>query len=376
MYDFIIVGGGISGLRVGIELLKKRMTCCILEKYEIGGRVTTFKKFIPGFGVAQWENGAGRISTSHKKVLQLLKQYGLTFVPHSSDSQYFSGTMTENHFNDLIRVYIEPLKQLDPMILATHTLKELFDTLGVPSSFYIQFPYFSEIHVLRADLALHAFQNEMGFGMFGSCKEGLSALIHAMYNEFISLGGEVITGMEVFRIHKHTVFSKRVFHAKRIVLAVDSNALHSIRGIHAPVLKYLAMKPLLRIYAVFKNPVVIPRIVTDSPIRYIIPITPHIIMISYTDGDDTQFWKKKGQKEVMMELRNIIDVPDPIFFKMHFWRNGCTYWLPGRYNVEQESAKSLQISENVFVCGESFAVHQCWMESALDQADALLSRCI
>jgi hypothetical protein len=26
---------------------------------------------------------------------------------------------------------------------------------------------------------------------------------------------------------------------------------------------------------------------------------------------------------------------------------------------------------NLFMCGESFAVRQCWMESALDQADKL-----
>ena len=95
-------------------------------------------------------------------------------------------------------------------------------------------------------------------------------------------------------------------------------------------------------------------------------------MISYTDGDDARYWKKKDQVAVMKELRKIVDVPDPIFFKKEYWADGCTYWLPGKYNVEEESEKSLQIGENVFVCGESYAVHQCWIESALDQADKLL----
>ena len=371
MYDVIVVGGGIAGLRIGIEMAKHG-TCCILEKYDIGGRVSTFKKFIPGFGKIQWESGAGRICRSHTKVLKLLKKYGLTFVPYSSDSNYFSGTMEHNNFNDLIRVYLEPLRNLDPTILATHTLGELLTLIDAPD-FYMKFPYFSEIHVLRADIALYSFENEMGSDSFGICKEGLSALIDAMRNEFISLGGKII-GANVVRIGKNVVYCENKdhankYHANKIVLALDAVSLQSIKGIHAPVLKYLKMEPLLRIYAVFKTPVTIPRIITDSPIRNIIPITPHIIMISYTDGDDTKFWKKH---DVMKELRKIVDVPDPIFLKKHYWANGCTYWLPGNYNVEEESYKSLQLAENVFLCGESYAVNQCWMESALDQADKLL----
>ena len=375
MYDLIIVGGGIAGLRVGIEMAKKSR-CCILEKYDIGGRITTFKKVIPGVGKVQWESGAGRISHSHKKVLKLLKKYGLTFVPYSSNSNYFSGTLEHNHFNDLIDVYLEPLRTLDPAILATHTLGELLDRFVDARDFYMKFPYFSEIHVLRADIALRAFEHEMGSDSFGICKEGLSALVDGMRNEFISLGGEII-GANVVRIGKNTVYCENKDHANKynankIVFALDAVSLQSIKGIHAPVLKYLKMEPLLRIYAVFKTPVTIPRIVTDSPIRNIIPITPHIVMISYTDGDDTRFWRKKEQDAVMKELRKIVDVPDPIFFKKHYWANGCTYWLPGNYNVEEESYKSLQLAENVFLCGESFAVNQCWMESALDQADKLL----
>ena len=82
----------------------------------------------------------------------------------------------------------------------------------------------------------------------------------------------------------------------------------------------------------------------------------------------------------MTEARKLFPertIPDPIFFKQHPWYEGCTYWLPGSYNVEEESKKSLHprphTIPNLFMCGESFAVHQCWIESALDQADKLLS---
>jgi hypothetical protein len=135
------------------------------------------------------------------------------------------------------------------------------------------------------------------------------------------------------------------------------------------------------------------KIVTNSPIRYIIPIdqTRGIVMISYTDGLDAKYWIREDEiggvhgnenvKELIMtEIRKLFPdrtIPDPIFFKQHPWYDGCTYWLPGNYNVREESIKSLHplpISiPNLYMCGESFAVKQCWIESALDQADNLLN---
>ena len=73
MYDIVIIGAGIAGLRVGIETLTRYpgKKCCILEKYDYnGGRVVTYHT---PKNKLHWEGGAGRISMKHKKVLQLLK---------------------------------------------------------------------------------------------------------------------------------------------------------------------------------------------------------------------------------------------------------------------------------------------------------------
>ena len=156
------------------------------------------------------------------------------------------------------------------------------------------------------------------------------------------------------------------------------------------------MMPLLRMYAVFPVKAGIswfsglPKVVTNSPIRYIIPVDAKkgIIMISYTDGADAVWWMKEGRDKkhgeenvkdlVLSEVRRLFsdrNVPDPLFFKQHPWYDGCTYWLPGKYSAEDESLESLQplpkTIPNLFMCGESFAVEQCWMESALVQSDKL-----
>jgi protoporphyrinogen oxidase len=421
LYDLIIVGGGIAGLRVGIESLKlnPHLKCCILEKYGyIGGRIVTFKKDIPKVGKVQWENGAGRISTSHKIVLKLLDDYKLTFIPIGADIDFINKsapTISTNNFTDLIQFYLEPISKLSSNILANHTLKELLDkTMGssVAKTFYEQFPYYSEIHVLRADLALNAFQNEMKSNEgFGVCKEGLSAMIDAMVNEFIHLGGTIIMNTTLFKITnnpdnsikldcKILNISKNIsYTGKNVVLALHHTALKNIIGIKTlNILKHLTMTPLLRMYAVFPTKKGVSwfsnlnKIVTNSPIRYIIPIDSSrgIIMISYTDGLDAKKWIKEYETTlehgdnnikdlVMTEIRQLFPdrtIPDPIFFKQHPWYDGCSYWLPGSYNVVEESNNSLypmpRRFPNLFMTGESFAVNQCWMESALEQTDKLL----
>jgi hypothetical protein len=427
IYDLIIVGGGIAGLRVGIEALKRYpfMRCCILEKYNyIGGRVVTFKKTIPKVGDVQWENGAGRISTAHHKVLTLLQRYNLTYVPISDEVDYINDptvglghpVRTGNKFTDLIKVYLDPLERLSYDILERHTVGELLDkTLGpgAAARFYEQFPYWAEIHSLRADLALKSFKGEMHSNKgFGVCKEGLSALIEGMKTEFLRYGGTIMIDTELYRVSSYPDrslhFSCRIRNTKKTlafigragVLALHHTALKGIEGVsHLKVLKHLVMEPLVRMYAIFpvrrgtwwgKD---LNKTVTNSPIRYIIPIDPSrgIVMISYTDGADARFWikqdesaKEHGEENVkdlvMTEIRRLFPdrvIPNPIFFKQHPWYDGCTYWRPGRYDVVQESKQSLHPlpgqMPNLFMCGESFAVKQCWMESALEQADDLLA---
>ena len=411
-YDVVIVGAGVAGLRVGIETLRMKpgISCCILEKYRYhGGRVVTYKKNISGIGSVQWENGAGRIASSHHRVLSLFKQYHLSFVPIESDSMFLSKAgYRPNPFSELYEIYIKPLESLSLTVLQTHTIYQLLEqTVGpkVAKDVCVTFPYFSEMYTLRADCALESFRSEMGSSAsFGVCGEGLSSLVEGMVNEFESLGGKLISQIEVTSIDYHSgVFS---LHSKQIcdgitkkttiqcstcVLALHSHAVKQIRGVnHLPVLSKLMMMPLLRMYAIF--PTIggkswfsnLRKTVTDDPIRYIIPTGKRTIMISYTDGKDASYWFRQGnvtkvEQHVMKHIRRLFPdrtIPDPLFFKMHPWYQGCTYWLPGSYSVEEESYASLQplkkTMPNLFMCGESFAVKQCWIESALDQADQLL----
>jgi hypothetical protein len=417
-YDLVIVGAGAAGLRIGIETLTKQPTlrCCILEKYNyVGGRVVTYRKNLPSIGDVQWENGAGRISKHHRRVRELMTRYGLHFAPIQGDTSFLSKETKElapNLFYQLHSMYFEPLRGLSNDVLASHTLGQILrKTIGVQKTMELsqQFPYYSELHVLRADLALDAFDDEMGSNAgFGVCVEGYQAITDHMMKDFLSRGGILVKNIEVTGVqsmHDHSiqVFAKekncikgqpslsRVFHGTHVVLALHYNALRTIRGVHFPALHHLAMPPLLRIYAVYpkeKGHVWfegLPKIVTNSRLRYIIPYdaTKGVIMISYTEGPDAEFWMKMSESElrrrISSEVRSLFpdrSIPPPLFLKTHAWTDGCTYWKPGHYDVVEESKRSLHPMKeqmpHLFVCSESFSLHQSWVESALEQADCLL----
>ena len=407
MTDLLIGGAGLAGLRIGLAVLKADRTkrVILLEKEKhTGGRVFTY--YSPDHKI-QWEEGAGRISTQHTKVLSLLKKYGLHTIPISSESDWMSskGDTQPNPFTELCAIYLDPLKALDPHLLATHTIEQLLKKTVSPARaerFMALFPYHAETHTLRADLALRSFDEEMGHHEFVVCKEGLSALTSAMAAEFLERGGEIHHGITITGVnkkghrmvvnveHNHdTQKYKGMYEGNAVVITMPCDVLKKITMPSVlPVLKHLSMEPLVRIYAVFPLQHGTPwfpqtKIVTDGPLRYIIPMNPKqgTIMISYMEGPDTDKWfhlpKERLTKELMKEVRRLfpLEIPEPTMVKRYPWAQGCSYWLPGDYDVEEESRASLQPYPQIplFLAGESFAVKQCWMESALEQADQLLS---
>lgn len=184
MADIIIVGAGIAGLTVGLAAIKKRpgARVLILEAYDyVGGRIVTYHK-----SPHQWEIGAGRIASTHTMLRGLMDTYGLTWKP-------LANPRTE--FAELAPAYLDTLRLLPESILATHTIFKLLQKIHgqkAAAKFAATFPYWAELHRLRADLALKCFEEEMGAAAaFGVCAEGLDQIPKRMAAEFESLGGQI-----------------------------------------------------------------------------------------------------------------------------------------------------------------------------------------
>ncbi len=420
--DYGIVGGGICGLYLARELSKKYPSAKIqlFEKYKLlGGRVKTYKTSVNGKSI-QYESGAGRVFEDHIQIRKLLKEYECTEVAISDKILWkpsYEASLEENVFEYSLPVWLPELKKLPPDELANHTLHTLLVRLFGPieaRKMTIQFPYWAEIFTLRADLAIESFMAEMGTHKgYTVVKEGYEKMMNGLIRDCKKNGVKIFSNYDVkeffpstegFELHiaigplklkekrkviqcncKNLILATHPVALKKFSLVKDWELLHKVH-----------MDPLCRVYSVFpveKSGVSwfssIPKFVTPTSLRYFIPINPAtgLVMISYTDGKDTEkiksIWDEKGDDAVGMELVkecrkhfSELKIPDPLFTKVEYWSEGASYWLPGNYNPQEESKKSLQpfpkIFPNLFVCGEGFSMKQAWMEGAVEMAIELL----
>lgn len=432
-YDVIVVGAGISGLYAAREVLKAHPSwrVCIAERYKgLGGRTYSYHpEDFPGVG---WEMGAGRIRRSHVHLMSLLEEYGLHWIPISADAAFKESAkkpLTPDVFSSMIiPVFLAPLANLSATDLAHNTIETLMHRVygrDKTNALLAQFPYRAEVNTLRADVALQGF---LGGGEmssmedYGVLKEGFSELIARMRADVEDRGCIVLPRHRLVGLaaagagagsHKATDCTFAFGRSKKgephgeitlrankaCILALHKDAVAELSVFKGwDTLQHLKTKPLLRQYAIFPKGrdgrvwfAELPKVVTPARPRYIIPVDPArgVIMISYTDADDTEQYVKilneEGEKEleraVVSDVRKLfpgVSIPKPLFFKPHAWETGCTYWLPGNYDPARLSRAAVHplpdALPGVWLCGESWSMRQAWVEGALENTMMMLQR--
>ena len=396
----IVVGGGLAGLRIAHRLALQEKddehNILVLEQYGVwGGRVATHHK-----DGLTYEIGAGRIFKGHKRVADLVKHFKLKTYPISTKS--FTAHNEPNPFLSLFEPIRHVLSKCDEKTLAENTIYDL-----VPPEFHDIFqyyPYWAEVHMMRADLALPLFAPTDTMGAhtdhdFYGIKGGMDQLTKGLYDQCKEAGVALKDKHKVAHIKRLADGLFEVsgddfsYKPQRVIIATTRGEYPMFSVLNnTPMLKQLAMSPLTRIYAVYpKNPATgkvwftDKKMVVDDPLRYIIPINPEsgLIMISYTDGTDTKVWKDLDGKDlenaIQADLKHLFPeetIPEPTYLKKHEWIYGCTYWLPAPGNYEPHKAllDAQNPSKNLYVCGESVSLVQGWMEGALESADSLADR--
>jgi len=410
-YDMIIIGAGVAGLRVALEAKKinKKLKILILEKYDIaGGRMQTIHTKV-GKNNIQYESGAGRINASHKKLLALIKDYDLSTTKISGTTFWRKYGTDETIVNNFDLVWSELCMQLDSLpveIKRSNTLRDLaIETLGVDlaKSLLETYPYRAEIEVSSAESAIDLYKSLNVNPDFLIINEGFSTLINCMVRDVKKHNIEIKYNVSVNRVDEkeglYTVTAPKnngcdTFTASRVVLAVHRNALQYIYPFSQehPLVKAVRMEPLLRIYSVYNDSSWFPegKVVTNSPLRYIIPINKSkgLIMSSYLDSRDIELWSdlyKKGKNEELKEkihnetlaLFSDLDIKEkPVFVAPEFWHDGCSYWNTG-VDYKKLSKDALQpypiTHENLHIVGESFSTKPQWIEGSLEHADDLIT---
>jgi protoporphyrinogen oxidase len=417
-YDYVVIGGGIGGLYCVEKLVEKyKNTKKILlldERSYFGGRLITHKK-------PTYEIGGARFNNNHKLLLKLIHKYKLNKIKLSpivdfiykskNDVTYYKDA--NKTFDMIMKNIIMESKKYKKEELIKITLKQFIDNISETTQLSKKlidiFGYNSEITKMNAYDSLRSFDEDFTNKNFYVLKEGFSTLCDLMViknkdkveyklNHKVN---NIKKGDNIFEIicNNQKTNKNYSFNSKKIILAVKSEQLRQFNILKPvfPYLKCLYNAPLLRIYA--KYPINkttkkawfcdLPRLTTNSFLRHIIPIDANsgLIMISYTDGSDTNvFLQDKTSQKLKDEetIKNMIqdelklilpkyNIPQPTYFKTHMWNVGAHHWKPNCNSKEIQNEVKNPLKD-VYIIGEAFSQKQAWAEGSLESVESIIDK--
>jgi cytochrome b involved in lipid metabolism/monoamine oxidase len=465
IYDYLIVGAGISGLYTAYNLNKKYPSAkiCILEATQyIGGRLHSIK-----YDGLIMDGGGARFNTDQNRIISLIKELGLwdKVVPLNTDSTYkpvYSSSLktkslenyksleinfpTLDDFIIYMKKYIKEKKISRTQLINTTILD--FALLHFSKEYpHIKeyliniYPYYSELAILNAVEGINLFSNELAKKTkYFMLNGGLEQLTETLYNKLKDLKEtkkciidiyketSVLEIQGIFMINNNqngyvittnnTDTDNTKFIANKVILTIPKNKLINIKikpiktntklssKLSTKLSSKLSAKltqllkninsvqnePLYRIYARYpldkKTHKVwfdgLGKIVTNLPIKYIIPINydKGVIMISYTDSKFADYWVKQVSEGTFENTLNTqlkqlfpdIDIPKAKWFKHCSWISGAGYWKKGydRKVIMPKMIEPLGRKNNLYICGENYSSHQAWVEGSLETSDMVL----
>ena len=357
MYDYIIVGAGISGLYTAYNLNKNfpNKKICIIEASQyIGGRLHSIK--YDGIIV---DGGGARFNTKQYRVVSLVKElklnnklYPITntinYTPinpnYDKSLEILFPTIDKfiNYLQTIIKKYNISDEELINMTILDSVdydleknknekidkkYKSISDNYPTIKQYLIDiYPYYSELGVLNALEAINLFTNEFSEEMKYYCiNGGMEQLAELIYNKL-----KKEKNMTLYKEYSLETINKinsnsnsndnsniyyelkcgnnKLLETEHLILAIPKNKLILIDYLKKNKdlyknLNSIQNEPLYRIYA--RYPLnketgkvwfdKMQKISTNLPIKYIIPINYEkgVIMISYTDSKFANFWSKE-----------------------------------------------------------------------------------
>lgn len=429
-YNTVIIGAGLTGCYLLNRVLKSYPAHSVLlieASSRVGGRVETVKFTDTDGTHIQYEAGGARFSDKHKRLNNLLKELGLynQRVPITSDvyhvqlphnklqSRYDDIMKIINHIKKYIKTHKIPNSELQQHTLYTF-IKDVMHDSELSNYMLDFYEYYSELATLNMTHALDVFVKEFNSKVqYYVLKSGYESIITKLMApisraKYCKLNTVVthIKKQQHFEITAQSDNTDKLYTADNVIICIPVDALMKIK-INIPInvngtnkirniISQIKPEPLYRIYARFPMPLPehMPKISTNLPIKYIIPMDHKngVVMLSYTDGIYAKKLYKIYQRDLLhdtdkltkllvdnlnkllpyiTEDKEIKPFPAPIWIKHHYWASGAGYWLPGEI---QPLSDVIQPSIGLYLAGEQVSRHQAWVEGCLETADMVLSK--
>ena len=428
IYDIIILGGGIAGIYTTYKLLQQNpnLSILLLEATErFGGRVYTTSKY-------NLEAGAGRFSSKHKHLLNLIKELSLENKMEKSNAsaEYFPvdkqniNTKLPSIFSSILEIYTgKTVNHLQELIITVIVASKLERKIYLQSVSFIEyaktilskeeiqyikdsFGYYSELVIMNAHDAIQLMENLNPKNKFYVLKDGLSQIIDEMIlqikkikpNQIILKRNHKVINIKrenINSIYSLEIENGNVFYTNKIIAALPKQIIEKMvffKSLKSD-LKKIECAPLCRIYSKFKDKDKqwfkdLPKFTTNNNLRMVIPINPEkgTIMISYTDNKYAEYWQHLYEKEGIVKVNEKIaesikestniTIPKPLETMIYYWPCGVGYWGIGvdSHKISQKIVKPFE-KEEVYICGEHYSErNQQWIEGALETSISVLKQ--
>lgn len=420
IYDIIIIGAGIAGLHMARKCVKDSAKVLILEKdSRLGGRIYTKYKQGPEHDL-QYDCGPARVSKHHHRALNLINEFKLNtakigpFKKHRHvNSNDGSVILRKDITSELIQKIIKESQKYTKKYLQSIPFHVLCNKiLGNIKTTELQnmFGYDAEFTHCNAYDAIRMFKRDFQeTGTYVVLTNGLSELINVIENDIKKsrlatfVNNCTVTKFEYNKLaNQGNIFtseSEKMYTGRIIIWAIPKKQLSEIIGWTSSQKKLFdTVSPvsLHRIFCQFpyNEPsehnwmINIDRTTTNDAIRQFIPLSKEraFAQVSYSDSYYANFWKHYADiskaalsKELLVHLRIIFpeinNITAPKFIDSEYWPEGVHMWKPGANSddlckkIQHIGAIISSASAPIYIIGEAYSMHQCWIEGALETTD-------
>ena len=391
IYDYIIIGAGISGLYTAYKILKqnKNAKIIILEKNSIGGRMNIYNFCGTNVNIGA---GIGRKNKDYL-LINLLSELNVGSTAVKFNVNYSSNISKI----DFKKVYSDLKKNYNKETHKNLTFKK-YGKLILGNEVYTKFVRFMGYSDYENEDAYetifhYGFEDNISGSeiLYIKWNELLDALCKQISYDKIKLGFTAIN-IESNDDDKYIVETNKnkEFIGKKIIIATTINTVKQLLPKYS-IFNNIKGQTFLRTYGKFDekstkiiNDLINGYTIVNSPLKKIIPINKEkgIYMIAYTDNKDAiHFSEKLNNKNFFCrELEKTLNLKYKSLkleaIKSFYWEIGTHYYkpLPEKYKSRKEFIKLCQNpKKNIFVVGELLSTNQGWTQGALESVENIIN---
>ncbi len=391
IYDYIIIGGGIAGL-YSLHLLnksKKDLKILLIEKEDyLGGRI--LNKNFHGTNI---KLGAGIAKEDNKHLLKLLDKFDIKYFKGDGEKKIVDPNFNKDYHFGIIKKIKTTIKQLKEANIAySHlTVKQFLKKYLTQSEFKSYTSHLQYAEYMDGDINYYVNNDPMyddnvigSYSVFYVDWDILlkKILENSKKSQFkLNCSCKKIKKQEKYFIIETDTDR---YYTKKVICAVTINVFNQItKSLSIPKYSnYIGSIPFSRIYTyhrkghnfISKNTGSFN--VMFNRLHKIILYGDKILMASYTNGKNSDFWNKIKSKQKMLkmvetELKEIIpktnNVTDIIF---KYWKEGVHFYRPLKSLKLKYLIKKLQRPiKNFYVVGEMLSNGHGWVDGAIESVD-------